>query len=86
MEAEYPNITEYLVQRLFADGSERETSTLLLFATEGLWKVCLNDRAEGRALWAAGASHGDAMAALEAMLETNTAEWRSVRRPDGKRK
>jgi hypothetical protein len=79
LEAEYPNLTEYLVLRTFADGSERETSTLLIFAVDGLWKVCLNDRAEGQCLWASGASHGDAMAALELMLESGSADWRRTR-------
>jgi len=76
MEAEYPLMTEYLVTRTFEDGSERETSTLLVFAAEGVWKVCLNDRAEQRALWASGASYGDALAALEKLLDSGAETWR----------
>lgn len=76
LEAEYPCIYEYLTARLFSDGSERETATLLLFAAEGVWKCCLNDRAEERSLWATGYTHGAAMGALEAMLDNSTGEWR----------
>lgn len=79
MEAEYPLLTEYLISRQFEDGSERETSTLLVFASEGVWKVCLNDRAEQRALWASGASYADAIAALEKLLDSGAETWRAYK-------
>lgn len=79
MEADNPLLFEYLTARTFEDGSERETSTLLIFASEGVWKACLNDRAEQRALWASGASYADAIAALESLLDSGAETWRAYK-------
>lgn len=79
MEAEYPCLSEYLLLRNFDDGSERETATLLVFAAEGLWKCCLNDRAEEKTLWASGTTYSDALTALESMLSGGGAEWRRTK-------
>lgn len=76
MEADNPLLFEYLTSTTFGDGSERETSTLLLFASGGVWKGCLNDRAEGQALWVSGASVGDVLEALERALDTTSPDWR----------
>lgn len=84
MEAEYPLLTEYLVETVFSDGSERETATLLVFASGGVWKGCLNDRSEGKALWASGASLSDVYEALERALDTSSPDWRPTRQPTRK--
>ncbi len=86
MEADRPLLTEYLVSTVFGDGSERQTATLLIFATEGVWKVCLNDRAEEQALWASGVDVASALDALERMLDTEAPDWRRTTRPQPKRR
>jgi len=74
--AEVPQVAEYLATRCWDDGSERTTSTLLFFVDGGAFKVCLNDRANARSLWASGRSLEGALACLEAMLGSGGAEWR----------
>lgn len=86
MEADRPLLMEYLTAMTFADGSERQTSTLLVFAAEGLWKVCLNDRAEEQALWASGPDVASALDALERMLDTEAPDWRRTARPQARKK
>jgi len=71
-----PSLLEYLTSVLFEDGSERETSTLLVFTEDGRWKVALNDRQEGRSLWVSGSSFFGALLALEEQLCTGEGDWR----------
>lgn len=77
MAERHPNLTEYLTADKWDDGDERQTSTLLVFTDDGIFKAVLNDRAEERALWASGASYLDALDALEAMLASGEGEWRA---------
>lgn len=81
---QYPAMLEYLTLGVWGDGSARERSTLLVLWEEGVWKVCLNDRACGRSLWASGATCNDALEALEARLTDPAADWRKAR-PRGKK-
>lgn len=78
---EYPLLFEYLAHRQYDDGSERETSTLLVFAADGVWKACLNDRAEGQALWVSCSFFGGVLEALERALDTSAPDWRRTSRP-----
>jgi hypothetical protein len=80
MEADTPLLFEYLSHRQFEDGSMRETSTLMVFASEGLWKGCLNDRQEGRALWASAETIGGLLEALERCLDHTHPDWRPVKK------
>jgi len=85
LEADHPLLMEYLTQTAFEDGSERETATLLIFAAEGVWKICLNDRAEDQALWASGSDVASAMEALERMLDTAAPDWRRTAKRPGRK-
>jgi predicted RNase H-like HicB family nuclease len=67
---------EYLTLEVWEDGTARRTSTLLMFIEDGVWKVCLRDRANSRTLWRAGESPEEALAALEAALEGDATDWR----------
>lgn len=85
--ADNPLLLEYLTATSFEDGSERETATLLIFAASGVWKGCLNDRAESRALWVSGVDVAGVLEALERALDTTTPDWRPTRQfGSGKRK
>jgi len=86
MLAERPLLMEYLVDMLFEDGSERQTATLLIFAADGVWKACLNDRAEEQALWASGASIASALDALESMLDSSSPEWKRTNKPPARKR
>jgi len=68
---------EFLTARLFDDGSERETATLLIFAADGVWKACLNDRAEGRVAFVTSSTVQGLLGALDGQLEEGSVEWRA---------
>ncbi len=79
---EFPALFEYLTLCVWDDGSPRVPATLLVFCEDGLFKICLNDRASGRSAWAAAASWERAFAVMEAMLASGDVEWR-VKAPGG---
>lgn len=73
----YPLLWEHLVETRWEDGSTRETSTLLLFAEDGRWKGCLNDRAEARSVFLAALTPEGVFEALEAGLRSEGLDWRA---------
>lgn len=75
----HPNLSEHLTATQYEDGSPRQTSTILAFAQDGLWKACLRDREEGRCLWVAASAYELLIDALEAMLCDPEAIWRDDR-------
>ena len=75
--ARYPALYEWLSLDQYDDGQPRETATLLVFLDDGAFKVCLNDRDQGRSLWATGGSFDASLQALEAFLATGEGDWRS---------
>lgn len=79
----YPALVEYLTRRV-VDGQQIQTATLLLFAEEGSWKVCLNDRASELVAFRAGQTVQEALDSLEAALADNSLDWRG-RRGSGRR-
>lgn len=78
--AMYPAVHEYITECLWDDGRQRQTATMTLFAEDGLFKVCLSDRATERVLWASGTTLLEVMADLEAALVSGKAEWRKAKR------
>jgi len=74
--ADIPALVEYLTLDHYEDGASRETATLLIFAEEGRFKGCLNDRQEERVCWVSSGSLLGLIAELEANLEAGTADWR----------
>ena len=71
-----PLLHAHLVDRTWDDGGDRCTSTLLVFAEDGLWKGCLHDREEKATLWASGGTIRGVMEALEALLSEGHGMWR----------
>lgn len=73
---DYPVLAALMV--FLGEGKERRSSTasLTVFCEDGMWKVVLGDRAEGRKLWASGPAFADAIAALEERLNAPVVEWR----------
>lgn len=69
-------LAEYLTCAEWPDGEARQTSTLLIFCEAGEVKVCLNDREQGRSLWATGSCLEAAFLALESRCQDEKAEWR----------
>lgn len=67
---------DYLARDRYDNGDTRQRSTLLAFADEGLFKVCLNDRESERSLWASALTLQEAIQTLDALLDSPAAEWR----------
>lgn len=77
MEEQCQAVMEYMTAREWPDGEERETSTLLLFVEDGVFKACLNDRENERGLWATSETLRGSIEALEARLRGGKADWRA---------
>lgn len=75
--ASYPSITDHLTAVRYEDGSNRATSTLLIFCDTGVLRVCLNDRDNNRSVFFTGETMEAALLSAENALATNTVEWRS---------
>jgi len=73
---DHPAVGEYLTTTEWPDGGQRQTSTLLVFYEAGEVRVCLNDREQGRSLWATGSTLEGAFLALENRCKDEKAEWR----------
>lgn len=83
-----PALLEFLTLTVYPDGSVREPSSLIVLIEGGRFKVCLNDRGEGRTLWRTGDTLEDALLSLEEPLQLGEADWRTSRpqQPRGKPK
>lgn len=72
----FPLLSQYLAEGSYEDGEERERSTLMFFAGDVRgFKAVLNDRSNGRSLWATGDTVDKLLTALEAMLNDVRAPW-----------
>lgn len=81
----FPGLLEMLTLPTMPDGRVREGSTLLVFAADGLFKGCLNDRDNGLVAWASAGTVQEVLEALERGLQADTLEWRA-QKPIPKRK
>lgn len=77
----YPALAEMLSSTHYEDEvpGSRRTATCLIFAQDGVWKACLSDRHEQRALWVSAASLLEIFAVLEDALGSDGAVWRDDR-------
>jgi hypothetical protein len=76
-----PALVEFLTEVRDEEGKPRISSTLLLTAEDGLWKVALTDRAQPGGnfdykLWRSGATVMEALKALDVSLQDGSADWR----------
>jgi len=83
MQLLYPAIADYLTRRL-VDGKIIDTATLLLFAEEGQFKLCLSDRDGGVVVFRAGKTVEEALGSLESCLIDGSADWREKRPQKGR--
>lgn len=75
--ATYPQTAAQLRQMTYDDGSQRVTSTLLVFCDQQVLRVCLNDRDNNRSVFFTGETLEAALLAMENALASNTVEWRT---------
>jgi hypothetical protein len=79
--ARLPALYEFLAEQMTAEGFPRVTSTLQVSCEDSLWKVALTDRAQKGGtfdykLWRSGDTLFNALEALDAALQSGTADWR----------
>jgi hypothetical protein len=79
----YPVLWSYLSQCQWEDGTARDTSSLLIFAQDGILKAMLRDRDAGLCLWGSAPTVGGLFEVLEGMLSDPKADWRQDRQQPG---
>ncbi len=74
-----PTVWDHLVSRVYADGTPRTPSSVLLFNDSGTFKAMLKDADAGLCCWVASNTLAGLFAALEAALLDPEHEWRQDR-------
>jgi len=83
----YPCILEHLVETAYPDGSERQTSSLVVVADAQNWRVCLSDRDNARVMWKTGTTLVEALDAIElGLMGDDPSDWRKAATTAAKRK
>lgn len=81
-----PSLYSYLTDSKWEDGSPRELATLMIFAQDGRWKVCLSDKATGRVCFLSGTTIEEALLSLDEGLGTDEVDWRTAGSGQGRKK
>jgi hypothetical protein len=81
LSSRFPALAEFLTEALTDEGRPRVTSTLGVSCEDGVWKLCLTDRAQAGEkwdfkLWKSGATLFAAFQAVDAELQGGSPEWR----------
>jgi len=72
----YPTIMEWLTEEKYEDGKPRVTSSITLFAGEGLVKASFNDRDFNRVAFVTAKTFEELLAIIEAKLTESSLDWR----------
>lgn len=72
----YPNITMFLTDTVWDDGSPRDPSTMGISIKEGMFALALNDKDGRQSAYTSAETLRDALAAMEAALEADRITWR----------
>jgi hypothetical protein len=76
LERSAPILHEFLTLAKGEGGRARKTSSITVFAADGAFKACLNDRETGFCLWAEAATLAGLPEALEEQLGSESVPWR----------
>lgn len=78
-QSDWPHLIEYLTSVVYADGTARQPSTLIVVADGNGWRGCVADKDNDRTLWKAAGSVLDLLTLLEqALAEDDPAAWRQA--------
>jgi hypothetical protein len=75
----YPNLHCLMTALVDEEQNERRVATLTVFADDGCYKVCLNERNVSLTLWASSETLDGLWEALEARLSVDDVDWREGR-------
>lgn len=78
---DFPTLAAYLGDDVWEDGSPRLRSTLIVFAEDDLYKMCLTDKDSDQTLWVASKTMWGLLGAMEGRLNDPDAEWRKRKGP-----
>jgi hypothetical protein len=83
-EQDFPTLNAYLADDTWEDGTARLRSTLILFAEDDVYKMCLTDKDSDMTLWVASKTVFGLLGSMEARLNDPEAEWRKRKGPGTK--
>jgi hypothetical protein len=75
----WPTLCEFLSRDSYDDGTARTRGTALLFCDGDRVKVCFNDKDASLVAFASLDSLSGALDAMEEILASDTADWRTVK-------
>lgn len=78
---DFPTLAAYLGDDTWEDGSPRLRSTLILFAEDDLYKMCLTDKDNDMTLWVASKTMWGLLGAMEGRLNDPEADWKKRKAP-----
>lgn len=76
LKEDFPELYEHLTATTYDDGSQRLTSTLLMFVDQGALKCCINDRDNCRSAFVTATDIMGILLNLNTGLANNTLDWR----------
>jgi hypothetical protein len=76
LSVKYPHLFEFLTERAYDDGSEREPGTMTVFLERGWLKACLNDKDGGMVAFVASESLAGLLGACDEGLAYDNLDWR----------
>lgn len=79
----HPALTEYLTATRYADGTQREPASCIVFVEGGRWKACLNDKDTQQTGWCSAGAFEELWDTLECALAAGTLDWRRSRLQGG---
>ena len=82
----YPALVEFLTLGAWEDGSLRLCGSLTLFVDQSLWKLCLNDKDNGRVAFCSGCSVEDVLRTAEEGIVHSVLNWRPAAPKNGRGK
>lgn len=86
LDGEYPLLAAHMGDPIYDDGTPRLTSTLLIFAEQGLWKACLSCRDTEEVAFVSASCVRDLLLKLEDGLEADELDWREKKGQDKRRR
>lgn len=81
----FPSIVGFLRDEKWDDGSPRQTGTILLMCSEGMWKAWVNDKDVKRSAFVSSDSLRGLLDEVNDGIELDNLDWRRDRpRPQGR--
>lgn len=76
LKAKWPNLAEWLTSAAYDDGEKREAPTITIWASGGLWRLTLKDRAEQMVMWLSSEKLLELFALAEQYCMEEEGPWR----------